>query len=132
MGLLGMFVVALLAFLVIDAIMLKFVIMPLFQQHVQDLLRTDMRLGVALGFYVFYVMGVIYFAVQPALAAGSVGPALLNGAILGFLAYGTYEATNMATLRGWSWTMVLTDVTWGTVLTATVAAIGYWTGRALA
>ena len=86
-------------------------------------------LFVALGFYVFYVAGVLYFAVLPGLAEQSLGKAAFNGALLGFLAYGTYEATNMATLRGWSWQMVAADVAWGAVLTATVAGIGWFAGR---
>mgnify|MGYP001819338344 CR=1 FL=1 len=125
------FLVSLAAFLVIDAIALKWMMYPLFTRHVGELLRDNPQLGVALGFYVFYVAGIVYFAINPALTEQSLGRAVVNGAILGFLAYGTYESTNMATLRGWDWSMVLTDIAWGTVLTATVAAIGYGTGRLL-
>jgi len=132
MGLVWVYLVVLVAFLVIDAIALKFVLHPLFARHVGDLFREQMQFGVALGFYVFYVAGLIYLAVVPALAEGSLSRAVLNGAVLGFCAYGTYEATNMATLRGWSLTMVATDVAWGTVLTAGLAAIGYAVGRAVA
>ena len=55
-----------------------------------------------------------------------------NGAVIGFISYGTYEATNMSTLRGWAWSMLAADITWGTILSATVAAIAYGVGRALA
>ena len=71
-------------------------------------------------------------AARPALAGGGYRAALLNGAILGFIAYGCYEATNMATLRGWTWRIVIVDVTWGTALTALTAVIGTWAGRATA
>jgi uncharacterized membrane protein len=131
MGILAVYVATLVAFLVIDAIALKFMMYPLFSRYVGDLLRADMQLGVAAGFYLFYVAGVMYFAVMPGLKAESLGLAALNGAILGFLAYGTYEATNMATLRGWAWQMVATDVAWGTFLTMITAVIGYLIGRAL-
>ena len=129
MGLIGVYLAALAAFLVIDAIALKFFMFPLFSRHVGDLFRDSMQLGVALGFYVFYVAGTLYFAVLPGLAEQSLGRAVFNGALLGFLAYGTYEATNMSTLRGWSWQMVAADVTWGAVLTGTVAAVGWFAGR---
>lgn len=132
MSFLWIFLVALLAFLLIDAIMLKLVIYPLFARNVGELLRADMRLGVAFGFYVFYVAGLVYLAVLPGLEQASLARAVINGAVIGFLAYGTYEATNMATLQGWSWSMVLTDVSWGTVLSALVAGIGYALGRYLA
>ena len=128
-GLIGVYLAALAAFLVIDAIAIKFLVFPLFSRHVGDLFRDDMQLGVALAFYVFYVAGILYFAVLPGLSEQSLWRAVFNGALLGFLAYGTYEATNMATLRGWSWQMVVADVTWGTLLTGTVAAVGWFAGR---
>lgn len=131
MGIVWVYVATLVAFLAIDAIALKFMLYPLFSRYVGDLLREEMQLGVAAGFYLFYVAGVLYFAVMPGLKAESLGLAALNGAILGFLAYGTYEATNMATLRGWSWAMVATDVTWGTFLTMITAVVGYLVARAL-
>ncbi len=64
----------------------------------------------------------------PALREGAPSQALVNGAVLGALAYGTYEFTNFATLRDWSWQMVLTDVSWGIVLTAVSA----WAGVVIA
>jgi uncharacterized membrane protein len=129
MGFVWVYAVALVAFLAIDALWLKFVAYPLFERHIGPILREDVEIGVAAGFYVFYVAGVIYFAVVPAMEAGRLGPAVFNGALLGFLAYGTYEATNMATIKGWDWSLVLVDTTWGTVLTALTAAIGYGISR---
>ncbi|MDH3666977.1 MAG: DUF2177 family protein [Paracoccaceae bacterium] len=49
----------------------------------------------------------------------------MNGAIVGFLAYGTYEATNLATLRGWTVEMQMIRVTWGATLSALTAGAGY-------
>jgi uncharacterized membrane protein len=132
MALLGTYAITLAAFLAIDAIALKFVMYPLFQRHVGALLADDMRLGVAAGFYVFYVAGLMYFAVMPALRAESMALALLNGALLGLVAYGTYEFTNLATLRDWAWQMTLTDTLWGGVLTGLCAGVGYCASRLLA
>ena len=129
MALAGIYAAMLVAFLALDALMLTFVISPLFARHVGDLLRPDMRLGVAAGFYVIYVAGVLYLAVWPNLRDGALGQSVVTGAVVGFLAYGTYELTNMSTLRGWAWPMVLTDLTWGTLLTAGTAGVGYLVGR---
>ncbi len=131
MAIVGMYVAMLIAFFVIDAIALKFMMYPLFQRHIPDLLRDEVQLSVAAGFYAVYVIGVIYFAVMPALQAERPELAIMNGAFVGFLAYGTYEASNMATIKGWAWQMLITDVTWGTILTAGIALIGYAVGRAL-
>ncbi len=118
-------------FLVVDVVWIKFVMKPIFDAHVAELMAEQVRLSVAAGFYLLYVAGAVYFAVAPGLRGGGWGVVALNGAILGFLAYGTYEATNMATLRGWSWTMVTIDVAWGTVLTAMTALVGYAAARML-
>lgn len=58
-------------------------------------------------------------------------PLLVPAAVLGFLAYGTYEFTSYAVMRDWHWSMVLSDAAWGTVLTAFSAWAGVAAVRAL-
>ncbi|MBK0398143.1 DUF2177 family protein [Limibaculum sp. M0105] len=118
-------------FLAVDAIWLKLVMRPLFEREVGDLLADEVRLGPAAAFYLLYVGGILWFASLPAWRSGEWSTAALNAALLGFLAYGTYEATNFATLRGWTWQMVVVDVGWGMVLTASAALSGLWLTRAL-
>ncbi|MFN3231205.1 MAG: DUF2177 family protein [Alphaproteobacteria bacterium] len=127
----ALYVVTMIVFLGVDALWLKYVMNPLFQAHIGDLMAPELRLWVAGLFYLFYIAGIIYFAQLPGLRSGSMQLVLINGAILGFLAYGTYEATNMATLRGWSWSMVAVDVAWGTFLTAMSAWVGLTVVKAL-
>ncbi|MDA0342317.1 MAG: DUF2177 family protein, partial [Proteobacteria bacterium] len=76
-------------------------------------------------FYVGYVAGVVYFAVLPALREGSWRAAARRGALLGLLAYATYDMTNLATLVGWSLPVSLVDMAWGMVITGTAATAGY-------
>ena len=52
--------------------------------------------------------------------------ALVNGALIGLLAYGTYDMTNLATLKGWSLQVSLVDMAWGAFLSATASAAGYF------
>ena len=130
MSYLAAYAAATVVFLAIDAVALKTVMRPLFERHIANMLLADPRLGIAAAFYAVYCIGIIYFAVAPALEKGGLATALRDGAFLGLIAYGTYEATNYATLRGWDWRMVAVDVTWGTVLTAGAAAAGYLVGRA--
>ncbi len=110
-------------FLGLDAIALKFMMKPLFERHLGDLILASPRLGPAAVFYLFYVAGILYFVSVPAMAAGTPYKALITGAFLGAMAYGTYEFTNFATLKPWAWQMVVTDCLWGTLLTG-VAACG--------
>lgn len=125
MNLMIIYMSTLIPFLLIDIAMLRAVMLPLFERNIGSLMAEDTKIGVAFGFYVFYVAGIVYFAIMPGIRYDQPSLVIINGAILGLLAYGTYEATNMATLRGWSWQMVATDVVWGGVLTASSAYLGY-------
>ena len=71
-------------------------------------------------------MEVVYFAVLPALKAGSLGQATLSGALLGFFTYMTYDLTNQATLKNWTTQLSLVDMAWGTLLGAISATAAYW------
>ena len=111
-------------FLALDVVMLKKVMYPLFSANIGPMMLEDLRMGPAAVFYLFYVVGVVWFVSIPALNVGSIAQAFFAGAVLGALAYGTYEFTNFATLKGWTAQMVMVDVTWGAVLTGTSAAVG--------
>jgi uncharacterized membrane protein len=44
-----------------------------------------------------------------------------SGALLGLVAYGTYDLTNQATLKDWPWVVTLTDLAWGAFVTGAAA-----------
>ena len=111
-------------FLALDVVMLKKVMYPLFSANIGPMMLEDLRMGPAAVFYLFFVVGVVWFVSIPALNVGSIAQAFFAGAVLGALAYGTYEFTNFATLKGWTAQMVMVDVIWGAVLTGTSAAVG--------
>lgn len=122
-----LYVVTAVAFLGLDVLGIRFLIRPVFDRHVGDLLADPLRMGPAALFYLFYVAGVLWFVSLPALKAGLPLQALVGGAILGALCYGTYEFTNYATLRDWSLEQVVIDGLWGTALTGVAA----WAGVAV-
>ena len=45
----------------------------------------------------YLVAAIVFLCINPALADGGWSKALINGAVLGFLAYGAYDVTNAAT-----------------------------------
>ncbi len=118
-------------FLIADAIMLSRVIKPIFEKHLGDWLLDPIRYGPAVAFYLAYVAGLIWLVSWPALRADAPVQALVNGAILGAVAYGTYEFTNLSTLSRWSWEQVAVDSTWGAVLTGVSAWAGVQVTRML-
>lgn len=117
-------------FLVADAAMLTRVMQPLFRAHLGAGLLDGLRWPAAVGFYLLYLFGMVWFAGLPGLRDG-VGVAALNGAILGLVAYGTYELTSWAVMRDWHPAMVAADMAWGTLLTAGAVAGGVLVARAL-
>jgi len=119
-----LYIVTAVVFLALDVVMLKKVMYPLFSSNIGPMMLEDLRMGPAAVFYLFYVVGVVWFVSIPALNVGSIAQAFFAGAVLGALAYGTYEFTNFATLKGWTAQMVTVDVIWGAVLTGTSAAVG--------
>ena len=111
-------------FLVIDAIMLTFVMKPLFTKHLGDAMRDSPMMAPAGLFYLAYVAGLVWLVSVPALRADLPQQALIQGAVVGAMAYGTYEFTSMSIMKNWSWQMVATDTIWGAVLTGFSAWAG--------
>lgn len=97
-----------------------------YRAEMGGLLLAQPKLGFAAGFYVLYVVGIVALVVVPALNGGGWGQALAMGALLGLVAYGTYDMTNMSTLNGWSLKLALVDMAWGTFVTAAAATAGYF------
>jgi uncharacterized membrane protein len=130
MGKLGLLYGAcIVAFFAIDFVWLSTMNSRFYQPRLGSLLAEQPKLGVAAGFYLLYVIGVVALAVMPGLREGAVLAALWRGAHFGLLAYATYDLTNLATLQGWPWELAVVDMIWGTVLTGTVSVIGYYAGR---
>jgi len=112
-------------FLGLDILGLSYIVKPVFERHIGGMLLDSPRLGPAVLFYAFYIGCVLWFVSWPALTQEK---SLLwvfgMAALIGAFGYGTYEFTNLATLRGWSWSMVAVDLSWGMALTATSTTIG--------
>jgi uncharacterized membrane protein len=114
------------AMLCMDAVWLSLAAGRLYKPRLGDLLLATFNVVPAALFYLVYVLGVVALAVQPAIAEGRMGTATMRGALLGLVAYATYDLTNQATLRGWSAAVTVADLCWGTLLTACAATAGYW------
>ncbi len=126
------YIAAAVVFLGVDFLWLSRIAKSFYYGRLGDMLLETPRMGAAVAFYAVYVLGIVIFAIAPALRADSISTALLYGALFGLLAYGTYDMTNYATLRQWSLTVSLVDMAWGTFLTAISASVGTWVARAVA
>lgn len=120
---------AALVFFALDFLWLSVIAIGFYRQEIGALLLEKPNLAPAAIFYLFYVAGIAGFAVLPALNAQSWLWALLAGLALGLIAYGTYDMTNLSTLKGWSLQLSLVDLAWGGVLSALAALAGYFAAR---
>lgn len=124
MKILSLYAATVVIFFVLDAIGLKFLVKPVFERHVSHLFADPFRVVPAVIFYLGYIVGILWFVSVPALRANDPMSALIGGVALGLFAYGTYEFTNYATLRDWSFEQVVVDTIWGGVLTGASAWLG--------
>jgi len=114
------------AVLALDGVWLSFMSTRFYRPKLGDLLAANFKIAPALAFYAIYLFGVTRFAVLPAVQQGGWEKAALDGALLGLTAYATYDLTNLATLREWSWSVTIVDLIWGVLLTALAAVAGYF------
>lgn len=109
----------------LDFIWLSRVAIGFYKSKIGPLMLEKPNFAAAGIFYLFYIAGIVYFAVAPALSGGEWNTAMISGGILGFIAYGTYDMTNLSTLKNWSLSMSIVDIIWGTVLTSIAATAGF-------
>lgn len=124
---LAAYLAVLVSFLIIDGIWLGFIARNFYVDRLGPLMLESPRLGIAAVFYLFYAAAVVVFAVVPAVTSasnGGIATALAYGALLGLTAYGTYDFTNLATLKGWPWQVSVVDFIWGGCITAVTACFG--------
>ena len=116
-------------FFLIDMVWLGWIAKNFYRNHLGHLMAEEVNWMAALVFYLLYIIGIIFFAVSPALEKGDWQIALLYGVLFGFFTYATYDLTNWATLKDWSATVVFADIAWGMFLGGTVATASFFIGK---
>lgn len=109
----------------LDASWIGVIASSYYRSNLGALLAPVPNYGAAILFYVLYVIGVIYFAIAPALTERSLTKAVLNGAMLGFTAYMLYDLTNLAVIVNWPVMLSFVDIAWGVILTSSTAGLTY-------
>lgn len=120
---------ALVFFLAADMFWLGLLMPGQYQAWIGPLMREQPLLLPAAVFYLLYPAGLVVFAIRPALERPGWGRAAALGAFFGLLAYGTYDLSNLATLKNWPWQLTLVDMVWGAALSCGSALAGYAAAR---
>ncbi len=118
------FFIALLFFFIIDVFWIYFVATPMYKQEISSLM--ELKVPPALLFYVIFLLGLIFFVVNP-----NQNNTLLNvfliGAFFGLVTYGTYDLTVYASMNIFSLKLVVADILWGMFLSGVVATLTVFT-----
>lgn len=117
--------VAAAVFVAIDSVWLAFVANKFYKRQIGSLLADKPDFIAAAVFYILYMIGLVVFAIDPALEEDSLEKAMGLGALLGLVMYATYDLTNKATLKNWPVKVTVVDMIWGTFITGAVSTITF-------
>lgn len=113
-------------FIVIDLLWLGLIAKNLYQKELGFIMSDSPNWVAAIIFYLIFIVGLIFFVINPALAKDSWKYALLVGLFFGFITYSTYDLTNLATLKDWPLKVTIIDLIWGSSLGATVSTLSFF------
>ena len=118
------FFIALIFFFIIDVFWIYFVATPMYKQEVGSLM--ELKIPPALIFYVVFLLGLIFFVINPNLS-NTLFNVFLIGAFFGLVTYGTYDLTVYASMNIFSLKLVIADILLGMFLSGAVAALTVFT-----
>ncbi|MBX7187434.1 MAG: DUF2177 family protein [Vicinamibacteria bacterium] len=118
------YVTTLVVMLVVDLPWITVIAKSMYREGIGHLMAENANLPAAAAFYLIYVFGLVWFGIAPHASEPGVGKAAGSAALLGFIAYATYDLTNLATLRNWPGGLTLADLAWGPFVSAVSAAAG--------
>lgn len=129
MRLIKTYIVTLVVFFAIDILWLGFIAKDMYRNNIGHLMADKTNWIAAIIFYMIFIGGLIFFAINPALNKDSWTQALLLGSLFGFMCYATYDMTNLATLKDWSLKITIVDIMWGTFLNGLTSTVSFFIMR---
>ena len=121
-----LYLIALPVFFGIDLIWLGLIARKFYQEQLGELMRVNVNWPAGIIFYLLFLVGLVFFAINPALEKKSILSAALLGGLFGFFTYATYDLTNLATLKNWPLTITVVDIIWGIVLSTSVSVVTFF------
>jgi len=112
-------------FFVVDMIWLGVIARGFYRKALEPLLTPNINWTAAIIFYLLFLVGVLVFALLPGMEKRSLVYTVKMAALFGFIAYATYDLTNLATLRDWPLMLSIVDMMWGSCLSASTAGLTY-------
>ena len=126
------YIVSVPVFFIVDMIWLGVIAKGFYRKALEPLITPNINWIAAIIFYLLFLVGVLIFALLPGMEKRSLVYTIAMAALFGFIAYATYDLTNLATIRDWPLMLSIVDMIWGSFLSASTATLTYLiTGRAL-
>jgi len=120
-----MYFITLAVFFVIDLAWLGLIAKNLYSQQLGFIMKENVNWIAAITFYLIFIIGIVYFVVNPAIINDNWKYALFAGMLFGFISYATYDLTNLATLKDWPLKITIIDLIWGTSLGGLTSIISF-------
>ncbi len=117
------YLAALATIAVLDGLWLGLVARDLYKSGMGDLMNDSPRLVPAALFYLLYPAGLVFLLATA--GTPTLGGLVLRGAVIGLMAYGAYDLTNLAVIKGFPARLAVIDMAWGTFLSAAAGAAVY-------
>ncbi len=121
-----MYIISLVCFLVIDGVWL-FLAQGFYSTELAGILAEQINISAAIAFYLLYVFGLVYFVIAPNSMFPITFEVVFKGALFTFVAYATYDLTNLATIEGWPYIVSLVDMVWAIILGSLVTLASLYT-----
>lgn len=121
-----MYLIALISFVLIDGVWLGLIAKNLYKKEIGHLMSNNPNWIAAIIFYLLFLVGLVYFVINPAIEKDSLKTLLISGALFGFMTYATYDLTNLATLKDWPVKITIIDLIWGTSLSTAISTMTFF------
>ncbi len=122
---LKVYLITIVVFFLVDIVWLGFIAKNLYKNYLGHLMTPNVNWTAALIFYALFIGGLVFFVINPAIEKESIKYAILVGGFFGLITYGTYDLTNLATMKDWPLNITVIDLIWGTVLNAATSGITF-------
>ncbi|MDB4984554.1 MAG: hypothetical protein JWM20_733 [Patescibacteria group bacterium] len=120
----------LVSMMALDGIWLGLLMGKFYKNEFGILMRGTPVWWAAILFYIFYAAGLLILIVAPH-AGEAWWHVALYAALLGFIAYMTFDLTGLAIIRAFPVKTVIVDIAWGTVASGIAGTAGYFIFNAI-
>lgn len=122
---LKIYLLTVIVFFLVDIVWLGFISKNLYKNYLGHLMAPNVNWVAALIFYALFIVGLVFFVINPALEKDSIIYAIMAGGFFGLITYSTYDLTNLATIKDWPLNITIIDIIWGTFLNAMTSGITF-------